>query len=196
MVQCEIGHPCDIPQAQGYDHQDGMLDVERFIYLINDDGHLLQNNPLLVHYTNINWEVRAEYLVKFSAEDSSGNRAERLFIGMVVDDTEAPVMELSSDFPILIEACDVDDPNTLSGQAWLWAVPIAHDITAVDNVDGHVENTLSAEPSVINSLDSCRTGLAAIEFRAHDSRNPPLCMWSNVIMPECLASMAKTTLLI
>jgi hypothetical protein len=168
MLQCDIGNPCTIPQAKGYDHHDGMLDVERFIYLINDDGHLLDANPILVDYANINWNDRSEYLVKFSAADTSGNRAERLFIGMIIDDKQAPVIEISPEYTLTIEACDVDDPHTLTGQPWLWDVPVAHGISAIDNVDGDVSNTLSANPSIINSLGESGVGLTTIEFYASD----------------------------
>jgi hypothetical protein len=78
VVKCDIGTPCAIPQAQAYDHHDGSLDVERTIYLVNDDGHSVPGGAEEVDYSQINWQDRAEFLVKYSAEDSSGNSAERV----------------------------------------------------------------------------------------------------------------------
>ena len=96
-----------IPSAQGYDHHDGLLDVERRSFLVNDDGRL-QIAPQLVDYSAINWSEREKYLVKFSAADGAGNQAEKLFLGMVLDDTQAPVIQIAANYPLEIEACDRD----------------------------------------------------------------------------------------
>jgi hypothetical protein len=141
-----------IPSAQGYGHHDGLLDVERRIFLVNDDGRL-QIAPQLVDYSAINWSEREKYLVKFSAADGAGNQAEKLFLGMVLDDTQAPVIQIAANYPFEIEACDRDDPLARSGEPWMWQVPGAR-ISAVDNVDGNVKETLSADPPAIDTAAS------------------------------------------
>jgi hypothetical protein len=89
VVKCAVGSPCSIPHAQAYDHHDGSLDVERTIFLVNDDGHAAPGGAQQVDYYQINWNMRAEFLVKYSAVDGAGNAAERvsLWISMMVNRT-------------------------------------------------------------------------------------------------------------
>jgi len=164
VVKCDIGTPCAIPQAQAYDHHDGSLDVERTIYLVNDDGHSVPGGAEEVDYSQINWQDRAEFLVKYSAEDSSGNSAERLFLGMVVDDPLGPDIQLANSYPTTVEACDSDDANVEVGNQWVWSVPV-DGVDATDNVDGDVGTTLTVEPT---SFDTRVLGTMDIAFEAHD----------------------------
>jgi hypothetical protein len=64
-----------MPTARAFDHHDGELEVQKRIYLVNNDGNVgnLQNS-----HASVNYNLRSEWLIKFDAEDASGNKAEQV----------------------------------------------------------------------------------------------------------------------
>jgi hypothetical protein len=64
---------CALPKAVAWDHHDGKLDVSKEIFLVNDDGR-----PGRGKVPKINWKLRAEYVVKYDAKDTSENHAEQV----------------------------------------------------------------------------------------------------------------------
>ena len=66
---------CPMPTARAFDHHDGELEVEKRIYLVNNDGKV---GNLQDSHASVNYDLRSEWLIKFDAEDGSGNKAEQV----------------------------------------------------------------------------------------------------------------------
>ena len=98
---CEAGSTsasvdCALPIASAYDHHDGSLAVQRDIFLLrseaknNEDGLVKPGRREVINYN-----YRAEYIVKYNAKDSSGNDAEEVVFAVILEDHVKPVIALS-----------------------------------------------------------------------------------------------------
>ena len=61
---------CPNPTARAYDHHDGDLEVIRNIYLVNNDGKIVQHPTKT--YASVDYSLRSEWLMTFDATDASG----------------------------------------------------------------------------------------------------------------------------
>ena len=85
---------CPLPTAHAFDSEDGNEEVERAFFLVNKDGStgptaqvaVLPHTGLPAHF----YTQRSEWLVKYSARDSSGNQADTLVFSVVFDDSSKP----------------------------------------------------------------------------------------------------------
>jgi hypothetical protein len=75
---------CAEPSATAFDHHDGKLDVTKAITLLLRS--LPRENPKAVGESvpDVNYNMRGEYVLRYDAEDSSGNKAENLVFAMVL----------------------------------------------------------------------------------------------------------------
>lgn len=91
---------CPEPEAKAYDHHNGELDVTRRVYLVDYDNAQTKDGVALPTEctdsssvcTGIDYTKRSIYLIKFDAQDASGNHAEQIVFGLILDDTAAPVI--------------------------------------------------------------------------------------------------------
>jgi len=161
-VTCEVGDSaedierCPMPNCTIYDHHDEFLSwnaatsafqkvssladsrCKETYYLVNDDGNTDTGNNATA---SIHRQLRSEWLIKYDAEDLSGNPAEQLSFTMVFKDTMAP--ELTTQF----------------GTSYLWAK------TANKN------NTFAFDKDDYNWLQSCsharKADMTAVECGAN-----------------------------
>lgn len=75
---------CPEPSATAFDHHDGSLEVSKAITLLLES--LPRQNPKAVgrKVADVNYDMRGEYVLRYDAQDESGNKAENLVFAMVL----------------------------------------------------------------------------------------------------------------
>jgi hypothetical protein len=131
---------CPLPKAEAYDRHEGTLEVQQKIYLVNDDGKM---GDLEKSYDSIDYSKRSEWLIKFDAEDESGNKAEQVVFGMIMNDPIAPEITSRAPRHLNLEACDSNNPGASPAQYWKWVIPTGS--AAVDNIDGDLVSIYQVE---------------------------------------------------
>jgi hypothetical protein len=147
---CIAGDPrnikdCKLPSAQAYDHHDGGLEVTKTTHLVNVNVKAGQRGSGKCEGKDqeekINWDRRSEYIIKYNAQDKSGNSAEEIFFSLVLDDPIAPIIK--SIASRTIESSWTGNAKTLHskiGERRYWTMPPP---SARDNIDGPVVATVS-----------------------------------------------------
>jgi hypothetical protein len=99
---------CPLPTATAFDHHQNDVSVDEKMYLIDNDGkdYVLNSSdqqvslPLLCGAavdgcTGVDYNVRSTYLIKYDAMDDAGNRAEQLVFALMLDDIQAPQIQVA-----------------------------------------------------------------------------------------------------
>merc|ERR1719160_2469852 len=90
---------CPLPKATAFDHHNGELEVRKRIFLVDFENNEKEKNGVALPAectsssaacTGINYNKRAIYLIKYDATDASGNHAEQVVFGLIIDDTNPP----------------------------------------------------------------------------------------------------------
>jgi hypothetical protein len=148
---------CPLPAAKAYDHHDGLLEVTRKIYLVNNDG-----TPVGVDSNNdgikegelkraIDYNLRSEWVAKYDASDSAGNAAEQVVFAIILNDPIAP------DFTSVPAGGHVE----AGAKGSSYTVPSAK---AVDNYDGsNVAYTITPR-----TIDTGVLGSVKVAYTATD----------------------------
>jgi hypothetical protein len=113
---------CPLPKARAFDHKDHRLNIQRTVYLVNQDGKSyskLIGNP--------DYSKRSTVLIKYDSMDRSGNNAEQIVFALVLDDTVRPV----------IKTCFKKSEFVQAGTHW----NLCDGTTANDNIDGKLTPT-------------------------------------------------------
>jgi hypothetical protein len=117
---------CPLPQAKAFDHQDGKLAIKARVFQIDADGTSM--NKELKSFDEITYNKRSTYHLKYDAADQSGNNAEQIVFGLIIEDTIKPV----------IKPCVAGTENVEAASDW----KLCDNTKATDNVDGNVAKTL------------------------------------------------------
>jgi len=81
---------CALPKAAAYDHHDSDVKVSSSICLINKapkNGGAVSKMDCTVA---IDYNLRSEYIIKYDAQDDSGNNADQVIFAIILDDTTKP----------------------------------------------------------------------------------------------------------
>jgi len=129
---CEAGadveeDDCPMPHAKAFDTRNNELVVNRTIYLTNLDGDMV-DPPRLVDQAN--FSRRSAYLFEYTAEDNSGNQAERVVFSLILDDFIKPNITL----------CEVPESTVEVEAGSDWS--LCSGSSAQDNLDNDVTNTI------------------------------------------------------
>jgi hypothetical protein len=128
---------CPEPSASAFDHHDGTLSVQRALYLVNNDG-TIPSHPEVKQA--IEYSIRSEWLLKYNAEDQSGNKAEQITFSIILDDLTPPEI-LTGPLPLTLESCDRANSGEDSNNRQYW-IARKDTIVATDNVDGMLSGDL------------------------------------------------------
>ena len=101
---------CPLPKANAFDHQDGKLAVTVRVFKVDQVPSLLAHFRVVVQLTafalnqdgtkmntqikesQINYKQRSSYYLKYDAADSSGNHAEQIVFGLIIEG--GPILSL------------------------------------------------------------------------------------------------------
>ena len=135
--KCEVlvdnAGTCPVPSASAYDHHEGLLDdritIEKKMYVRS----LARTKPEKVDVivSDINYNIRGEYIIDFDVMDLSGNDAQTVHFGMRMVDTVAPTFD--------------NLPSSLTIQAmenWMHFYELDA-VTASDTYDQDVSDTVA-----------------------------------------------------
>jgi len=128
---------CKIPHASAHDHHEGNLDVETRVFLVNDDGNVMneEKDYAAEGIACVDFDKRSTYLFKYDAADASGNRADQLVFALILDDTTAPQ---------IIGECGDETVNAATGTCAncdkTWTLCASDVVT--DNVDSGLTDEL------------------------------------------------------
>jgi hypothetical protein len=170
VQRCQVakdGSDCPLPSANAFDHQDGKLKVTARVIQIDADGVAMKKE--LKSFKQITYNKRSTYHLNYDASDTSGNHAEQIVFGLVIDDTTKPV----------VKPCVVGIENVEAASPW----KLCASTTAVDNVDGNVASTLKYTVSYAGkkicpkcsyvkaaaSISTLKLGTYTITAYAHDN---------------------------
>jgi hypothetical protein len=144
-IVCTVGDKanCHLPEARAFDHQDKDLDVTEKTILINNDGVASWEKS-----KQINFSLRSEWCIEYTASDMSGNEAEAVHFMVILKDRNAPVIR------------EVDIPKSLEAAEKRFTPPKA---TAVDDYDGPVP--VKFFPS---RVDLSTVGSKSVTYISHD----------------------------
>ena len=172
---------CPEPHASAYDHHDGELQVTKSLYLVNNDGVVPPTTPL---ETAIDYNLRAQWLLKYDASDRAGNDAEQVVFSMILDDPIAPEIVTSLKPSITLQSCDIDNEDQDQSNRQYWVFPMNNAV--MDNYDGMLSDELKIEvrhpgmsagaPATVYTQDASTTiaidthtlGDWGITYSAHD----------------------------
>jgi hypothetical protein len=102
MPATEAATECPLPQATAFDHQ------QKLFLVRNDSGE--QTAPeLMVIPDNVRDDSAHEWIAKYDASDRAGNEAEQIVFAIILDDDEKPAITPMVNFPLTLEACDMDN---------------------------------------------------------------------------------------
>jgi hypothetical protein len=139
---------CPMPTARAYDHHDGELTVIQKLYRVNNNGI---KGSTTQTFSEIDYNLRSEWLLTFDAEDRSGNKAQQVVFAMILDDQVAPVITPKVPNPTTIEACNRDNLYQETGaNRQYWDLP--NNNIATDNYDGNLEAELKILVTAPNSV--------------------------------------------
>merc|ERR1719399_1624597 len=141
---------CKLPMAKAYDHYETEVPVNKTLWRVDyqSASDLNQANPGSStteesQKTSIDWQKRATYLIKYDAQDATGNRAEQVVVAVIVDDLVPPT----------ISSClSTAEAQIEAGKGW----KLCDDSTALDNVDHDVSARIRV--SVQKCADDTITG--------------------------------------
>jgi hypothetical protein len=97
---------CPFPVAAAHDHHEESVPVRTRVFEIDE----LYNGPRgstkagVREVKFVNFGRRGTYLFKYDAKDQSGNHAEQVVFGLILDDTTAPTINLCNGNQELVEA--------------------------------------------------------------------------------------------
>jgi len=132
---------CPEPQANAFDHHDGILDVRKEVeVLVLSDPHELPrkvNTPV----PDVDYQKRGEWMLRYDAADANGNDAEQVTFVMVMVDHVSPVINPLMPSPYTAEACAPGSLYAVAGDGCT-KLRIPHMNAAVDNYDGDVSNLI------------------------------------------------------
>jgi hypothetical protein len=83
---------CALPTAKAYDHHDSNIVVNSVVCLINDApaNGAKGGMKMSCDKTVVNYALRSEYIVKYDAQDDSGNKADQVIFAIILDDETKP----------------------------------------------------------------------------------------------------------
>jgi hypothetical protein len=141
-VQTDDSASCPLPNATAYDHHDeANIEVTRTTVLyIESRPH---EDPEQVFHTvpDVDYSLRAEYIVYFDATDRAGNRAEQIPFSMVIADHVCPVFSnQESPGHIIVQSCDSLATRMDTTNRRLWNVWTG--VNATDAYDGDASDTI------------------------------------------------------
>lgn len=190
-TDCSTYHEttCKLPMARAYDHYNGTIPVVSTLYRVDhqvactnggtapDSADKAPSGCDLGDYatgtstsgenqeSSIDFTKRATYLLKYDAEDASGNKAEQVVVALILDDLVAPTLSpcggLSS-----------SQKTVEAGSGW----SLCNDASALDNYDGDV---------------SKRIRVKVAECTAYDTDGTSCMTWANT--PWTTTCLAKNT---
>jgi hypothetical protein len=148
---CEVfstEQSCPEPEVKGYDHHEGeMLDANgdslvHKEYIQNVKSLPGQFPPLKseVPIEALDYSVRGETLIQYSAIDKSGNEAEKVHFVMIIGDTTAPSLSASSPYTSASFLVTLEAHQGSSAYCNIYALP-ALDAVVTDTYDGDVSST-------------------------------------------------------
>merc|ERR1719451_201743 len=105
--------------SKANDHHDGQLAVSRQITLVRCSTKDAEG----ACKKGLNYNQRSEYIVKYNAQDKSGNKADQVVFAIILQDHQRPVIALSYQSKTV---------EALKGGLYFNALPTA---TATDNID-------------------------------------------------------------
>lgn len=126
---------CAAPVCRAWDWQDKHVSKGCAVkyFLINSD-----NNPkaVPVEHSALNYNLRSEWLIKYNAEDASGNQAREASFTMIMADKEKP-----ADFVLPYSVAPASNfvESALGMKRWN---TLDNTLVANDNYDGDVRSTL------------------------------------------------------
>jgi len=140
---CEAGASsaktdCALPVAKAYDHHDGQLAVSRQITLVRCST----KDAVGACKKTLNYNQRSEYIVKYNAQDKSGNKADQVVFAIILQDHQRPVIALSYQSKTV---------EALAGGLYFNALPTA---TATDNIDSNMKILTNARKINTHNLGS------------------------------------------
>jgi hypothetical protein len=98
---------CPFPVAQAHDHHDEQVPVTTRVFLI-DQRHNGKAGATRGHFPvevkKVDFTKRGTYLFKYDAKDRSGNNAEQVVFGLILDDGKAPTINLCNGNKEVVEA--------------------------------------------------------------------------------------------
>jgi hypothetical protein len=140
MPATEAATECPLPQATAFDHHDGSLTVQQKLFLVRDDSGPLTTPELR---TTMDYTIRSEWIAKYDASDRAGNEAEQIVFAIILDDDEKPAITPMINFPLTLEACDMDNVGQSRQSFEDWILPL--DAIAMDNIDENLSDQLQIE---------------------------------------------------
>jgi len=158
---------CPEPEAQAYDHHEGQLaavDKAYVLYVESDPGtfppnkvdRLIDPSDYILG-SGVDHNQRGEYLIEYSAVDSSQNAADNVHFAMIVVDTAAPWADAIVNLNV--------SPNIPDGTNYGYTYTLPTAPAAADEYDENVSPTLtvvSASNAGSSSIVSIGSGSATI----------------------------------
>jgi hypothetical protein len=136
---------CPLPKARAYDHDNKRLDIQRTLYLVNEDGKSYKKM-----IGNVDYRKRSTVLIKYDSMDRSGNNAEQLVFALILDDTVRPVLK----------TCFKSKEFVQAGTHWT----LCSSSTADDNIDGKITPYYTVTQGKKVRCNKCTYAKAASEI--------------------------------
>jgi hypothetical protein len=134
---------CAEPKCRAFDWQDKHAHKDCHIeyYLVNNDN-LSMDTP--VKHSQLNYNLRSEWLITYDAEDASGNKAKQASFTMIMEDKLAPGVATGTAFILPYSEVGGSANYLQAGAGGMKFATLDNELTATDNYDDQdsVRNTL------------------------------------------------------
>ena len=143
-VLTDSAKTCAEPTATAYDHHESEVDVVKTVMLYIASWPKFDPVQVFQAVEQVDYEQRGEYILYYDAADSSGNNAEQLAFGMIMQDHVAPTLttDLDATKAVELEACFPNQPNMADRTHY--ELPRTSKTSATDLYDGDVSETVEA----------------------------------------------------
>jgi hypothetical protein len=109
------------------------------IFLVNDDGQV--PNELGMEQTEVRYDLRAEWVLKYTVKDKWNNEAAPVTFSMILDDTQPPVITTSYT-KAETQSCDKDSAEQVStARTHLFAVSPSAQSSVLAHSTQHAQHT-------------------------------------------------------
>jgi hypothetical protein len=165
-AKSDTGTSCAQPKCRAFDWhalaaERTHKDCDISYYLINEDNQSMESP---VKHDAIDYNLRSEWLIKYDAEDASGNKAKQASFTMIMEDKEAPTfIQTYTQKPGI---------NTMeAGAGGMKYAPLSKQLTAQDNYDDQdsIRETLKLS---VTTPDSAADFAAALAIDPENPKSP------------------------